>query len=160
MTGSAPPDLPYRPCAGVVLINDAGQVFAGRRIDLPDAWQMPQGGIDKGETPRDAALRELLEEIGTNKGEVLAETDDWLTYDLPDGLLGTALKGRYRGQKQKWFAVRFTGTDDEIDIAGVEHPEFDAWAWMTADDIIAHIVAFKTDIYRRVFDEFRPYLTR
>jgi putative (di)nucleoside polyphosphate hydrolase len=159
MARSDPSDLPYRPCAGVVLINDAGLIFAGRRIDMPDAWQMPQGGIDKDETPRDAALRELLEEIGTNKGEVLAETDGRLTYDLPDHLLGMALKGRYRGQKQKWFAMRFTGSDDDIDIAGVDHPEFEDWAWMTANDLIAHIVPFKADIYRRVFGAFRPFLT-
>jgi putative (di)nucleoside polyphosphate hydrolase len=158
VVGRAPSDLPYRPCAGVVLIDDAGRVFAGRRIDREDAWQMPQGGIDDGETPRQAALRELCEEIGTDQGEVVAEAVDWYAYDLPDGLLGKALKGRYRGQKQKWFAVRFTGTDADIDIAGVSHPEFNAWAWVTADELIARIVPFKRDIYIRVFEEFRPFL--
>jgi putative (di)nucleoside polyphosphate hydrolase len=159
MAGSAPSNLPYRPCAGVVLINDAGLVFAGRRIDqVEDAWQMPQGGIDDGETPRQAALRELREEIGTDNGEVLAETADWLVYDLPDALLGKALKGRYRGQTQKWFAVRFTGTDADIDIAGVSHPEFNAWAWMTPGDLVDRIVSFKRDLYRHIFEEFRPLL--
>jgi putative (di)nucleoside polyphosphate hydrolase len=152
-------DLPYRANAGVVLINDAGLVFAGRRVGMADAWQMPQGGIDKGESPREAALRELEEEIGTRKGEVLAETAAWLTYDLPEHLVGKALKGRYRGQKQKWFAMRFTGSDGEIDIAGVEHPEFDAWTWMTSGALLARIVDFKRDIYRRVFEEFRAHLT-
>ena len=152
-------DLPYRPCAGVVLIDGAGRVFAGRRIGQPDAWQMPQGGIEKGESPRQAALRELSEEIGAIKGDVLAETSDWLTYDLPQELVGTALKGRYRGQKQKWFAVRFTGVDTDIDVHGVAHPEFDAWAWMTAKDLIGRIVPFKRNVYAQVFDEFETFLT-
>ncbi len=159
MTSSGHHDLPYRSCAGVVLIDNAGQVFAGRRIGQPDAWQMPQGGIEKGESPRQAALRELCEEIGAIKGDVLAETSDWLTYDLPDELLGTALKGRYRGQKQKWFAVRFAGTDADIDVHGVAHPEFDAWTWMTAQDLLGRIVPFKRDVYARVFGEFGMFLT-
>lgn len=152
-------DLPYRSCAGVVLIDSAGHVFAGRRIGQPDAWQMPQGGIEEGESPRQAALRELSEEIGAIKGDVLAETSGWLTYDLPQELVGTALKGRYRGQKQKWFAVRFTGVDSDIDVQGVAHPEFDSWAWMTASDLIGRIVPFKRDVYVQVFDEFGAYLT-
>ena len=159
MVRSDPSSLPYRPCAGVVLIDSAGMVFAGRRIDNPDAWQMPQGGIDKGESPRQAALRELDEEIGTNKGDVVAETAGWLTYDLPSHLLGKALKGHYRGQKQKWFAMRFTGTDADIDIHSVGHPEFDAWAWLTATDLITRIVPFKRDVYAHVFEEFRPFVS-
>jgi len=150
--------LPYRPCAGVALINDAGLVFAGQRIGKADAWQMPQGGIDDGETPREAALRELAEETGTDKGAVLAETAGWLSYDLPDDLVGKALKGRYRGQRQKWFAVGFAGTDNDIDIAGVEHPEFDDWAWMRAGDLAQRTVAFKREIYIRVFEEFSRFL--
>ncbi len=141
----------------MVLIDRAGLVFAGCRIDGM-GWQMPQGGIDKGETPRDAALRELLEEIGTNKGEIVAETADWLTYDLPEHLIGKALKGRYRGQTQKWFAMRFTGSDDDIDVQGVEDPEFDGWTWMRAADMAEHIIAFKRDVYRQVFDEFSGLL--
>jgi len=147
-------DLPYRHCAGIVLLNGKGAFFAAQRIDMPGAWQMPQGGIDKGESPRQAALRELEEEIGTARGTVLAESADWLTYDLPPELLGKALKGRYRGQKQKWFAVRFDGQDDDIDIHGVEHPEFDAWRWMAPAAILEAIVPFKREVYRRVFEEF------
>ena len=142
----------------MVLIDRAGLVFAGSRIDGM-GWQMPQGGIDKGETPRDAALRELAEEIGTNKGDIVAETADWLTYDLPDELIGKALKGRYRGQTQKWFAMRFAGTDDDIDVQGVDHPEFGGWSWMRADDLAEQIIAFKRDVYRQVFNEFRGLLT-
>ena len=138
----------------MVLLDGGGKIFAAQRIDMPGSWQMPQGGIDKGESPRDAALRELAEEIGTARAEILAETRDWLTYDLPPELLGKALKGRYRGQKQKWFAMRFTGTDAEIDIAGVDHPEFDAWRWMTPGDVLAAIVPFKRDVYDAVFAEF------
>lgn len=146
--------LPYRHCAGIVLLNGKGAVFAAQRIDMPGAWQMPQGGIDKGESPRQAALRELEEEIGTARGTVLAETADWLTYDLPPELLCKALKGRYRGQKQKWFAVRFVGLDGDIDIHGVQHPEFDAWRWMTPAAILEAIVPFKREVYDAVFLEF------
>ena len=147
-------DLPYRRCAGVVLLDGSGRVFAAQRIDMPGSWQMPQGGIDKGESPRDAALRELEEEIGTARGEILRESSGWLTYDLPPELLGKALKGRFRGQKQKWFAVRFDGKDTEIDIHGVAHPEFDAWCWMAPADILEVIVPFKRDVYDAVFREF------
>ncbi len=151
-------ELPYRPCAGIVLLNDAGLVFAARRIDMPDAWQMPQGGIDDGETPRRAAQRELAEEIGTDRAEIVAQGSDWLTYDLPPDLLGKALKGRFRGQKQMWFAMRFTGVDSDIDIHGVAHPEFEAWRWMTPDDILTSIVPFKRDVYEKVFSEFSGLL--
>lgn len=148
--------LPYRPCAGIMLVNDAGHVFVARRIDTPgDAWQMPQGGIDDGESPAEAALRELHEEVGTDKGEIIAETGDWLTYDLPDDLIGKVWKGRFRGQKQKWFLVRFTGRDSDIDIA-TDHPEFDAWRWMPLAEVPRHIVPFKRAIYEQVVAEFAP----
>lgn len=147
--------LPYRRCAGVVLLNPEGLVFAGRRADTADAWQMPQGGIDEAETPFEAARRELVEETGIAETEPIAETEDWLTYDLPPELIGMALKGRYRGQQQKWFAMRFTGRDEAIDVRAVAHPEFDAWRWMTAADLVEAIVPFKRDIYRRIFAEFR-----
>lgn len=149
-----PSSLPYRSGVGVVLFNAAGQVFVGRRIDqTQDAWQMPQGGIDDGESARDAALRELAEEIGTANVEILAETADWLTYDLPPALLGVAWKGKYRGQRQKWFAARFLGTDSDINL-DTHHPEFDAWRWLAFDDLPAQAVAFKRDLYEAVTREF------
>lgn len=152
-----PATLPYRACVGVMLVNADGQVFVGRRRDTPDAWQMPQGGIDPGETPRQAALRELAEEIGTDRAEILAETESWRRYDLPEHLLGKAWKGRFRGQEQKWLLARFTGRDAEINLE-TEHPEFDAWQWVAADRLVELIVPFKRPIYEAVVEEFRGRL--
>ncbi|RNF32898.1 RNA pyrophosphohydrolase [Paracoccus methylarcula] len=151
----APGGLPYRPCAGVVLMNADGLVFAGQRIDSQGAWQMPQGGIDKGETPAEAALRELTEETGVSadRVELLEEAPDWVFYDLPPELLGKIWKGKYGGQKQKWFLLRFLGRDSDIRI-DTDHPEFDRWRWMPADELISHIVPFKRDVYRQVFAAF------
>jgi len=152
--------LPYRSNAGIVLVNPAGLVFAGQRIDsLNDAWQMPQGGIDKGETPRDAALRELTEETGVSADLVTieAETDGWITYDLPPDLLHKLWKGRYRGQQQKWFLMRFSGRDDQVNIA-LEHAEFSQWTWMAPDELLGKIVPFKQDVYRAVFSQFKTAL--
>src|SRR3954447_4758079 len=118
----------YRAAVGIMLLNGDGRVFVGQRIDTPGAWQMPQGGIDDGEEPRSAALRELKEETGIDKAEVLGETEGWLRYELPAELHGKVWGGRYRGQRQKWFAMRFTGTDADVALA-TEHPEFDAWRW-------------------------------
>ncbi|HKJ74885.1 MAG TPA: RNA pyrophosphohydrolase [Alphaproteobacteria bacterium] len=147
-------NLPYRPCVGAMLFNSDGQVFVARRIDtVAEAWQMPQGGIDDGEDPRDAVLRELEEEIGTDKFEIVSETDDWLTYDLPDELIGKVWRGRYRGQRMKWFALRFTGTDSDIDL-DTDHPEFEDWRWLPLDQIADMIVPFKRTVYQAVRERF------
>ena len=140
-----------------MLFNDAGRVFVARRIDTPDAWQMPQGGIDPGESPRDAGLRELEEEIGTRRAEVVAETAAWLRYDLPPDLLGKVWGGRYRGQEQKWLLCRFTGRDGDIRLE-TAHPEFDAWRWVAADEAARLIVPFKRPIYEAVVAEFAPLI--
>lgn len=145
--------LPYRPNVGAVLFDRRGLVFVARRADLPNAegapggWQLPQGGIDEHEDPRAAVLRELAEEIGTDRAAVLGEHPDWLTYDLPPELLGRALGGRYRGQRQRWFAMRFTGTDADIRLDLDPHPEFDAWRWTPLSDLPGLAVGFKRPIY-------------
>jgi len=152
-------ERPYRPCVGVMLLNREGLIFAGQRIDqVAEAWQMPQGGIDAGETPRDAAFREAREEIGTDKFELLAESRVWRPYDLPEALADKVWRGRFRGQTQKWFALRFTGGDADIAIAAVAEPEFCEWRWLTPAQLMAMIVPFKRDIYREVFEEFRHLL--
>lgn len=152
--------LPYRAGAGVVLINANGLVFAGKRIDnKSDAWQMPQGGIDYGELPEEAALRELREETGVlpEKVSVVAQTAEWLRYELPEELLGTLWKGKYRGQEQMWFVMRFHGTDADVNIA-TDDPEFSEWRWMKPEDLIEKIVPFKRDLYRSIFSELRDFL--
>ncbi len=150
--------LPYRPGVGIFLLNAAGEVFVAQRIDTrQEAWQMPQGGIDDGETPRQAALREMAEEIGTNKAEILAESRGWLSYDLPPELVSKVWKGRYRGQKQKWFALRFLGEDCDIDLATPD-PEFLSWRWLPADRLPDLIVPFKQALYRDVLAEFADLL--
>ena len=166
MMKSRADELPYRPCVGVMVLNRAGQVWAGRRIRETASetegatmlWQMPQGGIDKDEEPLAAARRELYEETGIRSVSLLAEAPDWITYDLPEHLLGRALKGRYRGQKQKWFAFRFEGEESEIAInppPGGHAPEFDAWAWKTMEELPKLIVPFKRQVYEQVVTTFR-----
>lgn len=162
-----PPDpetLSYRPCVGAFVLNAEGRVFLGQRIDMPgDAegqgtwWQMPQGGIDGQEDPREAVLRELREETGITSVSVIAETRDWLIYDLPPELVGVAWGGRYRGQRQKWFALRFFGDETEIDVARPadgHKPEFSAWKWAPVDRLTSMIVPFKREVYERVVAEF------
>jgi putative (di)nucleoside polyphosphate hydrolase len=151
MTAAKPKE--YRRGVGIMLLDRRNYIFVGRRIDTPDAWQMPQGGIDKDEKPSEAALRELHEEVGTAKAEILARTKNWLTYELPGELHLQAWGGRYRGQMQKWFAMRFLGEDRDIKLDR-HHPEFDAWKWVTRDELIRLIVPFKRQLYRDVLAEF------
>lgn len=153
--------LPYRLNVGAVLFNRAGLVFVGRRADLPpdagEAWQFPQGGIDEGEDPRQAVLRELAEEIGTAHADILAEHPDWLTYDLPPALQGIAWGGKFRGQRQKWFALRFRGEDTDIRLDADTHQEFTAWRWVPLADTPALTVAFKRPIYAALAAAFRAH---
>ena len=157
-------DLPYRLNVGAALFNPAGQVFVGRRADLPaDAqavWQMPQGGIDEGEVPEAAVLRELAEEIGTDRATILGEHPDWLTYELPAEVAQRAFRGRYRGQRQKWFALRFDGTDADIRLDAHSHPEFVEWRWAGLAELPDLAVAFKRDIYREVARVFSGFAER
>lgn len=156
-------NLPYRPNVGAVLFNRHGLVFVARRADMPNAegpaggWQLPQGGIDEGENPRAAVLRELEEEIGTRNAVVVGEHSDWLTYDLPPDLLGIAWRGKYRGQRQRWFAMRFLGDDSEINLELDPHPEFDAWRWVPLSELPALAVPFKRPIYQLLAASFASF---
>lgn len=153
--------LPYRPCVGIMVINAAGLIWVGRRAGTPNEgaggwWQMPQGGIDEGEDPAVAARRELREETGIISADIIGESRDWYTYDLPPDLLGKAWGGRFRGQRQKWFAVRFRGVDSEIDITAQpgHEAEFEAWRWIAPGDLTDMIVPFKRAVYRQVVRDF------
>lgn len=150
-------DRPYRPCAGIMLANMDGKIFVGQRLDNPnsDAWQMPQGGIDDGEDPREAALRELTEETGIHDGlvEIIGQSADEYFYDLPDEMIGKIWQGKWRGQRQTWFLMRFLGSDSDVDIS-TEHAEFSRWKWADIDDLTASVVPFKKHLYERVIAEF------
>lgn len=161
--------LPYRPCVGAIVVNAAGLVWIGRRLPNEEytgetrLWQFPQGGIDPGEDPRPASLRELYEETSIRSVAPLHDVPGWLTYDLPDHLVGIALKGRYRGQKQRWFVWRFEGSEAEIDVATPPDghtPEFDAWEWAMIEDVPARAVPFKADLYAALVEALRgkPFL--
>lgn len=162
-SGTAPPPG-YRPCVGLFLINSRGEVFLGHRNDLetdfiPESlvrkpWQMPQGGINAGEDPKHAALRELREEIGTDRVTILRQSPDWRLYELPPQIASAKWGGKYRGQAQIWFALRFDGADSDINIA-TKHPEFDAWKWVSIEHVCDMIVSFKRDVYASVVAEFR-----
>ncbi len=156
--------LPYRPCVGIMLLNRENKVWVGRRVSKwhgdgsAALWQMPQGGIDAGEKPKAAALRELYEEVGTSNAKIIGKTKDWLKYDLPDEAVGTALKGKYRGQKQKWFALRFLGKDSEFNITPEDHrPEFDAWQWVDMKQLPVLVVPFKRDVYEKLVSKFAHF---
>jgi putative (di)nucleoside polyphosphate hydrolase len=152
--------LPYRPAAGVMLLNREGKVFVAQRLDSTlEAWQMPQGGLDEGEEPLEGALRELEEEtgIGEKHVEILASAPDELYYDLPEDLVGKLWKGKWRGQRQSWFLGRFTGTDEDVNIQ-TAHPEFRAWRWADPEELPAMIVPFKRKLYEDVLEAFRDWL--
>ena len=152
-------DLPYRPNVGAVLFNKDGRVFVGRRADpaVTSAWQLPQGGIDDDEDPQVAVFRELQEEVGTADATVIGEHPEWLTYDLPTELIGKAFGGRYRGQRQRWFALRFNGEDSDIRLDRHSHPEFDAWRWAELAELPGLAVAFKRPIYEVLVRSFARF---
>ena len=151
-------DRPYRPCVGIMLINQQGDIFGGQRLDnRAEAWQMPQGGIDEGEDVETACFREMREEIGTNKAEILRLHPDWLNYDIPRPLADNLWSGAYRGQTQKWVALRFTGEDTDINIQ-TEDPEFISWQWLSPDELIQRAVPFKRDVYTNIMAEFKDLL--
>ena len=158
MTPEQIAELPYRPCVGIMMTNPRGHIFVGQRNDRDtDAWQMPQGGVDKGENTLDAAYRELWEETGVTKNLVTleGESERLIPYDLPHHIVPTIWKGRYRGQEQKWFLFRFHGADTDINIE-TEHPEFTRWKWMPKEELVANIVPFKREVYQQVLEEFAP----
>jgi putative (di)nucleoside polyphosphate hydrolase len=158
-----PAALPYRPNVGAALFNRDGRVFVGRRADrnavpgTSGGWQLPQGGIDENEDPRIAVMRELAEETGTDRAEIIGEHPEWLTYDFPADLIAKVMGGRYRGQRQKWFALRFLGEDSDIQLDRDAHPEFDAWRWADLSELPSMAVGFKQPIYAELATAFRLF---
>ena len=154
-----PKNLPYRPSVGMMIVNQKhNKIFVGKRIDTKQpAWQMPQGGIDLGETPSKAVLREMKEEIGTNNGRIMAESKEWYSYDVPKNIIPRLWGGSFRGQRQKWFLIEFLGNDSEINIA-TENPEFIEWCWMPKQDLLNSIISFKSKLYQAVIEEFKNLL--
>lgn len=151
-------NLPYRPSVGMMIVNHEKKIFVAKRVDTKvEAWQMPQGGIDVGETPSSAAMREMEEEIGSNKGYILAESKFWYSYDVPKFLIPKLWGGNFRGQKQKWFLIMFTGEDQDINI-NTEIPEFCAWRWANLEELPRIIIPFKRKLYKAVLEEFKVIL--
>lgn len=157
MTRSTSPPAGYRPCVGILLINNDGTIFVGERVDTPGAWQMPQGGIDEGESAVDAVFRELKEETGIETAELLGISETWRSYDLPPALAAISWGGRFRGQTQLWSALRFTGTAADINIQ-TEPAEFGKWKWTDPQTLLAEIVDFKRDLYAEVLAEFQMHI--
>jgi putative (di)nucleoside polyphosphate hydrolase len=151
--------LPFRPGVGMMIINKDKRIFVGKRVDSKaTGWQMPQGGIDIGETPSGAAMREMAEEIGTNKGKILAESKNWYSYRIPEFLIPRLWDGQYCGQKQKWFLIEFTGEDSDINIK-TDHPEFSEWQWVDFPELLSDIIPFKVKLYKQVIKEFKNLIT-
>ncbi|MGL9688913.1 MAG: RNA pyrophosphohydrolase [Wolbachia sp.] len=144
----------YRPCVGIMLFNKQGHVFVGKRFDSDFCWQMPQGGVDDGEKLEQAALRELLEEVGTDKAEIVAKNKDWIYYNLPEEFIPTCWNRKYSGQKQRWFLMRFCGENQDININYTDHPEFKEWRWQNIDGLVANAISFKKKVYKTVIEEF------
>ena len=151
-------DLPFRQGVGMMIVDKYKRVFVGKRVESrANGWQMPQGGIDLGETPSAAALREMQEEIGSNQGNIIAESKYWYSYRVPNFLIPKLWGGKYCGQRQKWFLIKFTGEDSNINI-NTEHPEFDQWKWVDFRELLFDIIPFKLKLYKQVVDEFKELL--
>lgn len=149
-------NLPYRLGVGLMILNDKAEAFVGKRIDTRTAsWQMPQGGIDHGESVEQAVFREMQEEIGNNFGKIIAQTKQWYSYDIPEYLIPRLWDGQYKGQKQKWFLIKYEGNDQDINIQSNENPEFLEWKWIQLQELPEVIVSFKRDLYISVIEEFR-----
>lgn len=152
-------DLPFRPGVGMMIINKENKIFVGKRLNTKDnAWQMPQGGIDLGETPSVAAIREMKEEIGSDKCKIIAESKNWYSYRIPEFLVPKLWGGKFCGQKQKWFLIRFLGSDEDINI-NTDCPEFEEWKWIDEKDLLQDVIQFKIVLYKRIIEEFSSFIS-